>query len=117
MLVIIAGSRHFHDQKTLDQAVEASGFEITCVISGAAKGVDRLGENWAQTRGIGIRSFPADWKKHGRAAGPIRNKEMAEVGEALIALPCPCSRGTRGMIKLAKEHGLPVFIQEVDCNS
>lgn len=117
MLVIIAGSRHFHDQDVVDQAVKDSGFDITCVVSGVAKGVDILGELWAQAQGICIRSFPADWKEHGRAAGPIRNKEMARVADALIALPCPCSRGTRSMIKLAERYGLKIFVREVNCNS
>jgi hypothetical protein len=116
MNVIIAGSRHFNCMQTLEDAIADSGFDITCVVSGAAKGVDLLGERWAQARGIGIRSFPADWKKHGRGAGPIRNEEMARVGEALLALPCPCSRGTKDMIKRAYNHDLQVHIYEVDCS-
>ena len=115
MLVIIAGSRHFDDLQVLEDAVEDSGFNITCVVSGAAKGVDLLGERWAQARGIGIRSFPADWDRYKRGAGPIRNEEMAKVAGGLIALPCQCSRGTKDMIRRAHNHDLQVHVVDVDC--
>lgn len=115
MKTIIAGSRHFHEQAVIDQAVEDSGFVITRVISGAANGVDELGETWARKNGIRAQRFRANWKKHGRAAGPIRNGKMSRVGEALIALPCSHSRGTWNMIELARKQGLKVFVQEVQC--
>jgi len=115
MHTIIAGSRHFHDYATLEAAIRFSGFTITRVISGEAEGVDQLGERWARDHGLAIHQCPADWKKHGRAAGPIRNKQMANIGEALIALPCPCSKGTHGMIRFAREKGILVFVYEVSC--
>lgn len=115
MNVIIAGTRHNVDPKIVDEAIEESGFEVTGVISGAALGIDRQGEKWAQKRGIGVRSFPADWKAYGRAAGPMRNEEMAKVGDALIALPCKHSKGTLDMIQRAKRHQIPVFERMVPC--
>lgn len=54
--------------------------------------------------------FPADWNKHGKAAGPILNAEMAEVADALIAFWDGKSRGTANMIQLAKDKGLKVAI-------
>lgn len=117
MRVIIAGTRHKIDPALLEQAIQESGFDVTCVVSGAADGVDLLGERWAQARGIGVRSFPADWDRYGRGAGPRRNEEMACVGEALIALPCKHSRGTRDIIRRVKEKGLPLHVKEVTCLS
>lgn len=117
LLVIIAGTRHKIDPQLLEQAIAESGFDITCVISGAAQGVDLLGERWAQDRGICVRSFPADWERYGRGAGPRRNEEMACVGEALIALPCAHSKGTKDMIERARRHRLKIFQMEVPCQS
>lgn len=115
--MIIAGTRHKIAPELLDQAVKESGFHITCVVSGAARGVDYLGERWAQARGIGVRSFPADWDRYGRGAGHMRNEDMARVGEALIALPCKHSRGTLNMIERAERHGLLIYKKEVLCLS
>ena len=117
MRVIIAGTRHKIDPALLDEAIEESGYHITCVISGAARGVDLLGERWAQQRGIGVRSFPANWDAFGRSAGVMRNESMARLGQALIALPCKHSRGTLDMIERAGRHKLHVFQKEILCQS
>lgn len=110
MKVIIAGSRDITKYNTVEQAVKLSGFEITEVVSGKARGVDTLGEVWALTHNIPVASFPANWNKHGRAAGPIRNCEMAEYAEALIAVYDGESTGTANMITQARSKGLDVFI-------
>lgn len=114
MKVIIAGSRSIDDPGLVAAAVEASGFTITEVVSGAAKGVDTFGEEWAAVRGVPVKRFPADWKRYGRRAGPVRNREMAEYADALVALPKGESRGTRNMIDEARKRGLQVFVYEID---
>lgn len=81
---------------------------VTEVVSGCCRGVDRAGEEWARQRGIPVKRFPANWKKFGVAAGPIRNAEMAEYAEALVAIPTGVSRGTRDMIDKAKARGLEI---------
>lgn len=115
MRVIIAGSRDIRYLSIIEIAVEASGWrdEMTRVVSGNARGVDRLGEWWAQVMGIPVTRYPVDWKKHGKAAGPIRNEEMAQNADALIAIWDGKSRGTKDMIQRANKHGLKVFIYEV----
>lgn len=113
MKVIIAGSRTITDMDAVTQAVEDSGFEITEVVSGGASGVDTLGEQWADANGVGVRRFPADWRAHGRAAGPIRNRQMAEYADALIAIWDRRSKGTMNMIAEAAAKGLEVFVLEV----
>lgn len=114
MKVIIAGSRTITDPKILAEAITASGFEITEVVSGGAQGVDTLGECWASDNGRKVTCFPAKWKIHGRSAGPIRNGQMAEYAEALIAIWDGKSRGTQNMIVQAKCLGLKVYVHRVD---
>jgi len=58
--------------------------------------------------------YPADWNRHGRAAGPIRNEKMAEVSDALIAFLDGKSRGTRSMIEIARRKGLQVAVVRYD---
>jgi len=113
MKVIIAGSRDFNDYEALVAAIKKSGFEITEVVSGKAKGVDALGEKWAKNYGVPVTGFSANWKKYGRSAGPIRNKEMAEYGEALIAIRCNNSIGTTNMIHQMKKLNKNVFVVDV----
>jgi hypothetical protein len=110
---IVAGSRTVTDEHIIQVAIEASGFEVTEVVSGAARGVDRLGEAWARLHGIAITRFPADWARHGRAAGPIRNGQMADYAEALVAILDGESRGTKNMIDQARQRGLKVKIHRV----
>lgn len=78
MRTIVAGSRDITDYAEVSQAIRASGLGITLVVSGGAPGVDRLGERWAFEHEIPIERFPADWNAYGRAAGAIRNEQMAE---------------------------------------
>lgn len=98
--VIIAGSRGYKGGALgIERAVKASGFEVGTVISGAARGADLAGERWAEANGIPCESYPADWDKYGKKAGAIRNQQMADVADALIALWDGQSRGTRDMIE------------------
>ena len=110
MKVIIAGGRDFTNYALVETAVKVSGFEITQVVSGKAKGVDTLGEVWALANNVPVEAFPADWSQHGRSAGPIRNREMAEYADALIAIWNGESKGTANMIQQARSKKLDVFI-------
>lgn len=99
MRIIIAGSRSITSYEYLSLACELSSFEpITEVVSGCARGVDRLGEEWAQRNGIAVRRFPADWDRFGRGAGVRRNSAMAAYADGLIALWDGTSFGTLDMI-------------------
>lgn len=113
--VIIAGGRNFSDYGLLKERCDyflqnKIKESRVVIISGHATGADALGERYAQERGLSLDAHPADWNKHGRAAGPIRNKEMAEVADALIAFWDGASRGTANMIDLAKRKGLKVAV-------
>ncbi len=112
MKTIIAGGRGIISYELVRHAINASGFTITEVVSGCASGVDSLGEKWASRHDVPIRKFPADWNTHGKEAGPIRNQQMADYAEALIAIPGPESRGTWDMVRRAKARGLRVYVYE-----
>lgn len=110
MKVIVAGSRDVTDYETVRQAIARSGFPVTCVISGAARGVDQLGERWAQDHALPLLRLPAEWTTYGRSAGFRRNEAMAGVADALIAIWDGRSPGTRHMIETARRRGLRVFV-------
>lgn len=110
MKTIIAGSRTITDIDVVRRAEQQSRFTMGEVVSGCAAGVDRLGEQLAAELGLPVRRFPADWEKHGRAAGPIRNLRMAEYADALIAVWDGKSRGTKNMIDTAQQLGLSVYV-------
>lgn len=115
MRVIVAGSRHCDNYMIVARAIEASGFQITELVSGGCRGVDRLAERWAQIHGIPIERFKADFVKYGRPGGPLRNGEMAAYGDALVALPARrrSRSGTRDMIAKMRDLDKPVFVREV----
>ncbi len=110
MKVIVAGSRHCTDEALVARAIDKSDFEVTEVVSGCARGVDTLGERWANAHKIPIKHFPALWAIHHRAAGPIRNREMAGYADALVAIYFEDSRGTANMIETAYKFGLKVYV-------
>ncbi len=117
MKVIIAGCRDLFDPAYVEQAMAASGLTPTEIVSGGADGIDRLGELWAAQHGIPCKVFKAQWAKHGKSAGPIRNREMADYVGAeggLVAIWDGVSRGTANMIETAIEKGLRGFIYKVD---
>lgn len=114
MKTIIAGTRTITDYDIVCRAVSASGFDITEVVSGTARGVDRLGERWAREHDLPVEEFPADWERYGRRAGPRRNSRMAVCADALVAVWDGESRGTKNMIDHAKHYGLEVFIYRTD---
>jgi hypothetical protein len=114
--VIVAGSRGIDDYGAVARAMADSGLDVKVVLSGRARGVDRLGERWAQEHGAAIELYPADWARHGRAAGMIRNAQMVGSADALVALWDGSSRGTGHVIRLAREAGLRVHVSIVNGN-
>ena len=115
MKTIIAGSRTATDYKHLILAIDYArleGIEVTEVVSGTARGADQLGERYAEEVDMPLHKFPADWDKNGKRAGYLRNVEMAENAEALIALWDGESRGTKHMIDIAKLRGLKVYVHQ-----
>lgn len=113
MKLIIAGSRDlywgvFSITEVLAQAEIDD--KITEVVSGCATGMDSCGEAWARTRGFPITSYPADWKTHDKAAGPIRNAQMADYADAALVIMRPGSRGSKNMIEEMLKRGKPIWV-------
>lgn len=128
MKLIVAGSRYLPNKINQNGYVEFrdsvfaainsihSRFIITQIVHGGAKGADTLGKQWAIANGIDHKAFEADWDK-GRAAGPIRNKLMAQYGDSLLAFPLTDpdkAKGTTNMISEAKLCGLGIIIGHVE---
>lgn len=129
MRVIIAGGREFTDYNMLKKEcievfkqlkneghnTQRSNIEI---ISGTARGADRLGEQFAEEFALLLRQFPADWNAYGKRAGYLRNAQMAKYASedeelgVLIAMWNGESKGTKHMIDLAKRYKLRVFVVE-----
>lgn len=114
MRTIIAGSRACRKMAHVEKAVKASGFEITQVISGGAEGVDLLATVWARANYIDLKVMKADWETHGLRAGYLRNIDMAEKAEALIAVWDGKSPGTGNMIEIARKMGLKSYVHRWD---
>jgi hypothetical protein len=112
MKVIVAGSRNFYDYDVVEQAIKESGFVITEIVSGRCRGVDSLGEDYANKYDIPVQPFIAKWNTFGLAAGPKRNKEMAEyVGSTggLVLVWDGTSDGSNNMLFEAKRAGLSIY--------
>lgn len=114
MKVVIAGSVKINDYQLVVDAVRKSGFEITEVVSGGARGVDRLGEQYAVNNGLPSKVFKADWARHKQGAGPRRNRLMAEYADAVIVIWNGKSRGSASMTEEAKRSGKKLYTHLVD---
>ncbi len=114
--VLICGGVSFSDEelfnKTLDEMIDKDNIVL---VSGHAKGADTFAELYAEKHGIEIKVFPPEWSKYGRAAGPIRNKQMLDyISEAeekfVIAFWNGQSKGTKNTIETAKKMGIETHI-------
>ena len=121
MKVIVAGGRDFKDYEllkcTLDNFQHEYG-NITEVVSGTAKGVDKLGEQYANENNITIKRFVPDWQGLGKKAGFVRNRQMGDYANEhngmLVAFWDKQSKGTKGMINYAKQIGLKCVVVYYD---
>lgn len=114
MKVLICGDRDWWNcRKIAKRILELPSCAV--VIHGACRGADRIAGNAAFNRGLVVREYPAQWKKYGPAAGPIRNKRMLdEKPDLVIAFHSNLddSRGTKNMVNLARKAGIEVEIHE-----
>tara|TARA_R110000737_G_scaffold251008_1_gene260589 strand:+ start:1229 stop:1579 length:351 start_codon:yes stop_codon:yes gene_type:complete len=106
MKILIAGGRNFTDKQFLFEYMDKYLSDVTCVISGTAKGADKLGEAWAKDRGIIVERFPAKWGKYGRSAGPIRNQQMLDEGKPDLVVVFKGGTGSKHMATIARKSGV-----------
>lgn len=113
--LIVAGGRDFTDyEKAKEEIIRLAEGELgpfaVSIVSGMARGADALAVRFAREMNIRLHEFPADWSSHGKAAGFMRNKEMAEAADGLLAFWDGHSRGTQHMIQTMEQMGKPVRI-------
>lgn len=110
MRVLVCGGRDFSDCGLLFDTLDALAKTemIDCIIEGDARGADRIAGAWAKRRRVDLRLYPADWKTHGKAAGPIRNQRMIDDGRPDLVIAFPGGRGTADMVRRAEAAGVTV---------
>ncbi|MEI3803138.1 DUF2493 domain-containing protein [Agrobacterium sp. CCNWLW32] len=124
MKVLICGGRdvdridawNWLERNALDELSFASGlsnFTIEKIIHGGCRGADEGAGEWAKSENIPVVICKADWKKHGKSAGPIRNRMMLDVHKPDFVIALPGGRGTENMIGLAESYGVRVIRAEV----
>lgn len=109
MRVLICGGRDYSDIAEMYRILGV--LPISVVISGHAKGADQMAEMYANERGLAVEIYPADWEKHGKRAGPIRNIQMLDEGKPDMVVAFPGGKGTAHMVKIAKERD--IFVAKV----
>lgn len=114
MTIAIVGSRSFSDAALLKRQVLRAFPGITCIISGGAAGADSLARELAVALKLSYYEVLPDWKTYGRAAGPVRNKEIIDRADAVIAMWDGRSRGTASAIRLAENAGKRVVVVRFD---
>lgn len=123
--LLITGSRYFNDADLMHTAIRDAvstlrgfGFNHVVLVHGGARGADMLAAHIGRSMGLEIEAHPARWDVYGKAAGPVRNREMVELGaDLMLAFPVGESRGTRGCMQLAREKGCAVINVTERCNA
>lgn len=107
--VVVAGSRDFKDYDRLAAELDKflKGKENVTIVSGTARGADRMGEQYAAEHGYKIDQFPAEWGKYHQGAGPIRNLQMVKTADAVVAFWDNESSGTKNIIDCARQENIP----------
>ena len=107
--IAIVGSRDFAELDKVRDYVNS--LPLDCIIvSGGARGVDRVAEQTASVRGMQTIIFKPDWEKHGKAAGFIRNHDIIQAADSVVAFWDGTSKGTKNSIDLATKLNKPCTI-------
>jgi hypothetical protein len=108
--ILVCGGRDYSDQAMLFGVLDMLAEEraIYTIIQGGADGADRLARLWCHSRKVRYENYPADWRTHGKAAGPIRNQRMIDEGKPTMGLAFTGGRGTADMVRRLRRAGLPV---------
>jgi hypothetical protein len=112
MRVIVCGSRTWNDGDAIHDELDNIDRENLTIIQGGARGADSIARGWALDADVKCEEYPADWNRHGRSAGPIRNREMLDHGADLVIAfrATGESRGTDDMIRESRRRGIPVRV-------
>lgn len=109
--VLVTGGRDYADADRISAFLEAihSSRGVSLLIHGGSRGADALADAWARAHGVPVQSCPADWKAHGRSAGPIRNAAMFADHQPTLVVAFPGDRGTADIVKKARAAGVRVI--------
>lgn len=110
MRVLVCGGRDYADWRALGDVLSAIHRErpIAAIIHGGRRGADMLAHRWAWAHAVERLVFHAEWERHGRSAGPIRNRRMLEEGRPDLVVAFSGGRGTADMVRRARAAGVPV---------
>lgn len=116
--IVVAGCRDYNNYEEAEEYIDICISEIRkkyslIFVSGGCSGADLLGEKYAEKNGFKTERYLADGKRYSRAAGPLRNEEMAKAADYIICFWDGQSRGTKSMINLAKKHNKPLRVKKI----
>lgn len=113
MKVLCCGDRYWTSYEIIRRELDKLRPD-TIIIEGCANGADSISGDVALELGYRLLEFPANWNKYGRAAGPIRNKQMLDEGKPDLVLAFHTniekSKGTKNMIVQSKKRGIKVVL-------
>jgi hypothetical protein len=112
MRVLVCGGRNYHEGVSLFTALDAIRIDhdTLIIIQGGASGADQLAREWCVARCVPYINYPADWRTHGKKAGPIRNQQMLDDGKPDLVMAFPGGRGTADMVRRATDANIKVIM-------
>jgi hypothetical protein len=116
--ILICGDRNWIDRDAIESVIKPLSKD-TIIIHGACRGADQIAGELAKKYGLEVIEYPAEWDKYGRAAGPIRNKQMLDDENPSLVLAfhrnLALSKGTLNMITQAEMRAIPVIYNPHTC--
>ncbi len=111
MKLLVCGGRGYNDYAKVSMALDRAAHvtPIDRLIHGGASGADSLAGQWAESRGVPVDVFQADWKKLGQIAGPVRNQRMLDEGKPNGVIAFPGGTGTADMCRRATAAGIKIW--------
>jgi predicted Rossmann fold nucleotide-binding protein DprA/Smf involved in DNA uptake len=113
MKLAVVGSRTITDYQVVREIL--GNYAITQIVSGGATGIDSLAEQFSASIHLTApKIFLPDWKQYGKSAGFIRNKDIVDYADAVVAIWDGISKGTKHSVDYAKKQGKQVDVWIVD---
>lgn len=119
MRLAVIGTRSFHDKQIVFGYLDKMRQESDCcwtIVTGGAQGADKLAAEYARIHKLPLIVFRPDWVTHGKKAGPLRNRQIINESDAVVAFWDGVSPGTKSSLLMAKQKGIPVIVVSFDGN-
>lgn len=109
--VLVCGGREYSNREMVKSVLDCvhAAEPVSVLIEGGARGADRLAREWAIGAGVPVETYEADWDRHDKAAGPIRNSTMLSAGKPDLVVAFPGNAGTADMTSKARRQGVTVI--------